>query len=319
MATLTTLIKEELSRVEVTKPSTRRSEISTLLRFAGGVYVLSGCIVIQAEVELASTAVRLRAAIAELYGPRSEIIALSSGSPDARGRYIVRVVRGGAAVARQTGLMDGRGRPVRGLPPVVVGGSMSDAVGAWRGAFLAQGSLPDPRRYSTVVVTCPSPEAAFALVGTARRIGIYAKARQTGGIYRVTVRNPDDIAALLARMGAPAALAAWEKRRHIEKKASASFDRVDNFDDANQRRSTQAAVAVTARVSLAFEILGEDIPEQLKRAGELRLVHQEASLEELARLADPPVTKDTIAGRIRRLLVMADKHAAAIGIPGTGG
>ena len=114
-----------------------------------------------------------------------------------------------------------------------------------------------------------------------------------------------------------AAVFAKEAERAYEERV-ADFLR-DNFDDANQRRSTQAAVAVTARVSLAFEILGEDIPEQLKRAGELRLVHQDASLEELARLADPPVTKDTIAGRIRRLLVMADKHAAAIGIPGTGG
>ncbi|MGW1144007.1 hypothetical protein ACWD6I_02860, partial [Streptomyces sp. NPDC002454] len=41
------------------------------------------------------------------------------------------------------------------------------------------------------------------------------------------------------------------------------------------------------------------------------------SLEELGALADPPLTKDAVAGRIRRLLAMADKRASDLGIPGT--
>jgi hypothetical protein len=40
-------------------------------------------------------------------------------------------------------------------------------------------------------------------------------------------------------------------------------------------------------------------------------------LEELGSLASPPMTKDAIAGRIRRLLAMADKRAAELGIPDT--
>jgi DNA-binding transcriptional regulator WhiA len=47
------------------------------------------------------------------------------------------------------------------------------------------------------------------------------------------------------------------------------------------------------------------------------VAHKQASLDELGRLADPPMTKDAIAGRIRRLLAMADKRAADMGIPGT--
>ena len=43
----------------------------------------------------------------------------------------------------------------------------------------------------------------------------------------------------------------------------------------------------------------------------------QASLEELGQRADPPMTKDAVAGRIRRLLAMADKRAEELGIPGT--
>jgi DNA-binding protein WhiA len=63
--------------------------------------------------------------------------------------------------------------------------------------------------------------------------------------------------------------------------------------------------------------LGPDAPKHLKYAGELRLQHRDASLDELGRLADPPMTKDAIAGRIRRLLATADRKAQDLGIPDT--
>ncbi len=103
----------------------------------------------------------------------------------------------------------------------------------------------------------------------------------------------------------------------MRKEVRATANRLANFDDANLRRSAQAAVAAGARVERALEILGESVPEHLRYAGELRVGHKQASLDELGRLADPPMTKDAIAGRIRRLLAMADKRAQEIGIPGT--
>jgi DNA-binding protein WhiA len=66
-----------------------------------------------------------------------------------------------------------------------------------------------------------------------------------------------------------------------------------------------------------MEILGEDVPDHLREAGDLRLAHRDASLDELGHHADPPLTTDAVAGRIRRLLAMADKKAAAAGIPDT--
>jgi hypothetical protein len=52
-------------------------------------------------------------------------------------------------------------------------------------------------------------------------------------------------------------------------------------------------------------------------AGRLRVANRQASLEELGQLADPPLTKDAIAGRIRRLLAMADRRATDLGLPST--
>ena len=231
-------------------------------------------------------------------------------------RYVLRVVETGEALARQTGLIDANGRPVRGLPPQIVSAAKCDAESAWRGAFLAHGSLTEPGRSSALEITAPGPEAALALVGSARRLGITAKAREVRGIDRVVVRDGDAIGALLTLMGAHDSFLAWEERR-MRREVRATANRLANFDDANLRRSARAAVAASARVQRAIEILGAEIPDHLLEAGKLRIEHGQASLEELGSLAVPPMTKDAIAGRIRRLLAMADKRAAEMGIPDT--
>jgi DNA-binding protein WhiA len=77
-----------------------------------------------------------------------------------------------------------------------------DAEAAWRGAFLAHGSLTEPGPQLRLEITCPGPEAALALVGAARRLGVTAKAREVRGADRVVVRDGDAIGALLTRMGA---------------------------------------------------------------------------------------------------------------------
>jgi DNA-binding protein WhiA len=313
---LTAQVKDELARLQVDKTSCRKAEVSATLRFAGGLHIISGRIVIEAELDTGAAARRLRAAIAEVYGHASDVIVVSGGGLRRGNRYVVRVVKDGESLARQTVLLDNRGRPVRGLPPLIVAAGAQEAEAAWRGAFLAHGSLTEPGRSSALEVTCPGPEAALALVGAARRLQIPAKAREVRGIDRVVIRDGDAIAAMLARLGAHDTLLVWEERR-VRREVRGTANRLANFDDANLRRSARAAVAAGARVERAFEILGADVPEHLREAGELRLAHKEASLEELGKLADPALTKDAVAGRIRRLLATADKRASDLGIPDT--
>lgn len=313
---MTARVKDELSRLPVTKTCCRKAEVSAILRFAGGLHIVGGRIVIEAELDTAQSARRLRGFMSEVYGASSEMIVMTPGGIRKGTRYVVRATSDGEVLARQTGLIDHRGRPVRGLPARLVGAAMCDAEAAWRGAFLAHGSITEPGRSSALEVTCPGPEAALALVGSARRLGIAAKAREVRGVDRVVLRDGDAIGALLTRLGAHDAVLAWEERR-MRREVRATANRLANFDDANLRRSARAAVAAGARVERAMELLGDDIPDHLREAGKLRLEHKQASLEELGQLADPPMTKDAVAGRIRRLLAMADKRAEDIGVDGT--
>lgn len=313
---MTSSVKDELSRVEVTKVCCRKAEVSTILRFASGLHIVSGKIVVEADVDTGATARRLRKDIFDVYGHEADVTMVQGSGIRKGTRYLVRVVTGGEALAKQTGIVDGSGRPVRGLPPAIVAGGLCDCESAWRGAFLAHGSLTEPGRSSSLEVTAPGPEAALALVGAARRLGIAAKSREVRGVDRVVIRDGDAIGALLTRLGAHDSVLAWEERR-MRREVRATANRLANFDDANLRRSARAAVAAGARVQRALEILGDDVPEHLVAAGRLRIEHRQASLEDLGALADPPMTKDAIAGRIRRLLALADKRASDLGIPDT--
>ena len=252
----------------------------------------------------------------ELYGVRPALHRVQASGGRTGGSFAVRVIDGGETLARQTGLLDQRRRPVRGLPNKLTTGARPDLAAVWRGAFLAAGTLSEPGRSAALEIACPSSEAAMALVGAAHRLGISAKAREVRGVPRVVVREGDAIRVALAEMGAVRTAQAWEEMRQ-RREVRAGVNRLVNFDDANLRRSAQAAVAACARVERALEILGDEVPEHLREAGELRLSHRDASLDELGHHADPPLTKDAVAGRIRRLLAMADKKATAEGIPGT--
>ena len=183
---MTGVVKDELSRVPVTKPCCRKAEVSTLLRFAGGLTLSAGHIVIEAELDTAAVARRLRAGLAEVFGHTSELLVLAPGGLRKGSRYVVRVAKGGDSLARQAGLIDSFGRPVRGLPKQVVAGGSCDCEAAWRGAFLVHGSLTEPGRSMALEITCPGSEAALALVGARaaaedRREGAGRAGRGPGG------------------------------------------------------------------------------------------------------------------------------------------
>jgi DNA-binding protein WhiA len=316
MHSLTVAVKDELVAHHSDLTSHRVAELSTILRFAGGLHVIGGNIAVEVELDHLETAKRVRKDIRDIFGMATDAAVMQPAGNRTHPLYVVRVRQGGETLARQTGLLDPRKRPVRGLPNKLTTSPVGDLPAIWRGAFLAGGSISEPGRSAAIEIVAPTGEAAMAMVGIGARLGISSKAREVRMAHRVLVRDGEAISELLTLMGAPGAVSEWEKLRE-RREVRATANRLVNFDDANLRRSAQAAVAACARVERALEILGDEIPDHLLYAGNLRLTHRDASLDELGHHADPPLTKDAVAGRIRRLLAMADKRAEDLGVPST--
>lgn len=316
MHSLTVAVKDELVLVRSDQLSQRVAELATILRFAGGLHVISGNIAVEVELDHLETAKRVRREILEIFGMSTDAAVMQPSGNRQHPLFVVRVRNGGETLARQTGLLDTKRRPVRGLPNKLTTSPVGDLPAIWRGAFLAAGAISEPGRSAAIEIVAPTGEAAMAMVGIGQRIGVNSKAREVRMAHRVLVRDGEAIGELLTTMGAPDAVIEWEKLRE-KREVRATANRLVNFDDANLRRSAQAAVAACARVERALELLGDDVPEHLLYAGKLRLDHRDASLDELGHHADPPLTKDAVAGRIRRLLAMADKRAEELGVPNT--
>ncbi|GAA1391000.1 DNA-binding protein WhiA [Pseudonocardia kongjuensis] len=304
---LTAELHRELGAVRDDRPAVRHAGVATQLRLAGEVSTAGGRTVVRAEFDTPEAAVRLRRDLTELYGRtcgRGDVVT-AGGRPQ---RYLVRMTSRGSDLARATGLVDRLGRPVHGLPPAVVAGGATVAAGIWRGALLARGRIARSSGRVRLLVTCPGPAVALALVGAARALGALATGQETAGGHRVLIRDPGSIDALLRATGAPGVADLLLRCARVpEREPSAAPNPM--LETVNARRSAEAADRTAARVRWALDVLGPDAPPLLRAAGLLRIEHATLSLSRLGTLADPPLSKDTVAGRLRRLVRCAEERA----------
>lgn len=139
-------------------------------------------------------------------------------------------------------------------------------------------------------------DLVFSLTARERNIACYTKRGQTA-------------ADLLAVLGAHDSCLRWEEHAVLGT-VRESANRLANCDAANARR----AAAAGARQAAAGRAL-MDSPEwdglsvQLREVAELRVEYPYLSLEELAALADPPLSRSALNHRLRRLVALAGEAA----------
>ena len=74
---MTAQVKAELASTQITKTCCRKAEVASMLRFAGGLHIVSGRIVVEAELDTGAAARRLRTDIQDVYGhPSDRVVVL---------------------------------------------------------------------------------------------------------------------------------------------------------------------------------------------------------------------------------------------------
>ncbi len=84
---MTAAVKSEISQLPVTRTCCRKAEVSAVLRFAGGLHLVSGRIVIEAELDTGNAARRLGGHPGDL---RAQLGADRDGSGRAAPRFALR-------------------------------------------------------------------------------------------------------------------------------------------------------------------------------------------------------------------------------------
>ena len=158
-----------------------------------------------------------------------------------------------------------------------------------RAAFLGAGSVTSPEQeYHLEFVS--SGSRAETLAKMLEKSGIEPKITKRRDADIVYLRRGDDVVACLALMGAHRALMDMENTRIA-------------CDEANLKKQLSAgqrqAQAITA-YSKAHSLGG--LPRELQDIGRARMLHPEASLEELGQMVSPPLGKSGANHRMRKLL-----------------
>lgn len=197
-------------------------------------------------------------------------------------------------------LVDRRGIPVTGLPPgsVPTLASADGTTALARAVLLAAGSLTRSAAGThRLRITCPTTATALLAAAAIAHLSELRPSitTTTDGCTRLLLAEPDALGRLLTALGA--CRSADELARLVAPEATAS---PDVFGTANATRATHAA-GTQLRVAERALTHPETLPAPLREAAHLRVCHPTASVSALAARADPPASKDAMAGRFRRL------------------
>lgn len=175
-----------------------------------------------------------------------------------------------------------------------------------RGAYLCIGSMSNPGKSYHLEFDCIRKERALLLQELITAFDIPAKIALRKKYYVVYIKEGAAICDMLNIMGAHVSLMDFENHR-IVKEVRNSVNRKVNCETANIRKTVNAAAVQVRDIVLIEETYGlNKLPENLQEIARLRLENQEATLQELGDMLNPPVGKSGVNHRLRKLSMIAE-------------
>lgn len=301
----TSAVRQELSRLPLGADDEVRAELSAIVGHAGSLTVHGGR---PASVELAvattsgAVARRTFALLQHRYGARPELLVRAPGGVRRSTTYGVRIGSGALELARDLEVLDAGGAPTERLPR---GLGHAGAVAYLRGALIAAGSVSSPGRPAHLEIVTSNRSVAAALVELVAEVVDGHLAVIDDERPRVVVKSGATIGDILAAVGATSAFLAWDDRR-LRRQLRSDANRLANADQANLRRSVEAAAAQVAVVEAAIAHVGWGaLDDDLRGVALARLANPAASLAEVGELVDPPIGKSAVHRRLKRLAALA--------------
>ncbi len=175
-----------------------------------------------------------------------------------------------------------------------------------RGAFLAGGSISDPKKSYHFEIVCKSIRQACQLRDTINSFCMDAKIVERKRYEVVYLKEGEQIVDVLNIMEAHVALMNLENVR-IFKEMRNSVNRKVNCETANISKTVNAAVRQLEDIAYIRDKAGLDsLPQNLKEAALLRLAYPDVPLKELGTYLDPPVGKSGVNHRLRKISEIAE-------------
>jgi DNA-binding protein WhiA len=171
-----------------------------------------------------------------------------------------------------------------------------------RGAFLGSGSCSDPYRGYHLEIVARTEELARQICALALRFGVAAKTMRRKERFIVYFKG-EDVSGFLALIGANASALKFENVR-AERDFRNYVNRTTNCDTANIGKTVNASALQRRAIECIEEHMGlKRLPAPLFEAAVLRMNHPDATLQELADMAE--IGKSGMNHRLTRLIRIA--------------
>lgn len=175
-----------------------------------------------------------------------------------------------------------------------------------RGAFLAGGSVTDPLKSYHLEMATSHFHVGREVPALMQEAGFQPKTTTRKGNQVTYFKQSEHIEDFLTTIGAP--ICAMEMMTaKLERDLRGSVNRRVNCDAANLDKLVAAAqhqIEAIHRLEEYGVLAGQ--PAGLREAAQLRLDNPELTLNQLAMLCDPPVTKSAFNHRLRKLVDLAE-------------
>ena len=176
-----------------------------------------------------------------------------------------------------------------------------------RGAFLAGGSVTDPAKRYHLEMTTSHYKVSRETCALLIECGFSPKELSRGGNNILYFKQSDYIEDFLTAIGAQvSAMGVMEAK--VEKDLRNGVNRRVNCETANLTKVVDASIEQVAAIrKLQKQGRLKELPPKLRETAKLRLDNPEATLQELAAMQDPPVSKSAMNHRMRKLVALADE------------
>lgn len=307
-------IKNELTRTVPEKKCCQLAEITGFLRFAGIITLTGGKMGIKVTTDNASAARLFIRLIKEYFGAKTAL-SLGEPTPLAKGRVYELTVTpdmNSEQILREVGILgvkEGSNYITDGFDAGIVRRRCCKKA-ALRGAFLACGSVSDPRKGYHMELVCGSEYMAQDVRRTVNSFGLRSKISKRRNKYVVYLKESEQIGDFLNVIGATSAYFQFQEVRLMKENLNKT-NRIANCESANVDKQVGAAQKQLADIRVIEETKGLGaLPAHLQETALMRKQHPELSLADLAELFEPPLKKSGLNHRFAKLAEEANKMRA---------
>jgi DNA-binding protein WhiA len=310
--TFSSIINNELSRIEINDICCAKAELAALARTAGYIN-LKGLNRIELELstENAAVARRIFRLLKRVYNITTEVSVKKGNVLKKRNSYSVKL-EDEILKSFLKDVMLIKGDEINfmnfdfGVPFGMLGKDCCRRAYI-RGSFMGCGSISDPEKSYHAEFVNNKEEHSTGLCSLMQSYDINAKTIYRKNYYVSYVKESEQICDLMILMGSCNAMLNYENVRAV-KETRNRINRVINCETANLDKIVDTSMRQINRIKVLKKYKAIDnLPDNLRELAYLRLKHNNASLKELGEMLNPPLGKSGVNHRLRKIEEIAEE------------